>query len=144
MKARRITVVILGILLFSLLAGAPVLAQEVVVIANGSVGVDRLDRGTVSDIYRGNKTSWDDGEIIRVAMLKGGETHETFVRDIVGVTPAQLKNLWKKVIFTGTGRPPKVFKTEADLAKFVASTRGAIGYVDSATPHEDVKVIAVK
>lgn len=144
MKARMITVVIWGIMLFSLLTSAPVLAQEVVVIANSSVEVDRLGRGTVSDIYRGNKTSWDDGETIRVAMLKGGGTHETFVRDIVGGTPAQLKNLWKKAVFTGTGTPPKVFKTEADLTKYVASTRGAIGYVNSSTAHGEVKVISLR
>ena len=144
MKARTITVAILGFMLFSLPAGAPVLAEELVVIANNSVAADRLGRGTVSDIYLGNMMNWDDGGIIRVAMLKTGGTHETFVRDILGITPARLKNLWKKFLFTGTGTPPKVFKTEADLAKFVASTRGAIGYVSASTPHGEVKVVSIK
>jgi len=144
MKIRTIMMVLVGFVLFSLPAGVPVLAEELVIIANDSVVVDRLGRGTISDIYLGNKTRWDNGAAIRVVMLKRGGAHETFVRDIVGVTPAQLKKLWKKAIFTGTGTPPKVLQTEADLVAFVAGTRGAVGYVNASTPHGEVKVISIR
>ncbi|MDY6839867.1 MAG: hypothetical protein SWH78_18055 [Thermodesulfobacteriota bacterium] len=144
MKARTIIVAAWGIMLFSLMAGAPVLADEVVVIANQSVVADSVTQGTVSDIYTGSKTRWEDGETIRVAMLKEGRTHETFVQDLLGSTPDRLKNFWVKAVFTGIGTPPKVFKTEADLVKYVAGTRGAIGYVGSSIPHEGVKALAVR
>ncbi len=56
---------------------------------------------------------------------------------------SKLKKIWKKVVFTGAGTPPKILKTEADLIEFVAETAGAIGYIDAATPHEGVNVIAL-
>jgi hypothetical protein len=39
---------------------------------------------------------------------------------------------------------PAAFATEAELVAFVAATPGAVGYIDSATPHEGVKEVAVK
>lgn len=143
MKVRTGAFILFGILLVPLLAGATVWAGEVVV-ANKSVPAESLERATLADIYLGKKSRWDNGSAIRVAMLKGGSTHETFVREIVGTTPSQLKDFWKEVVFTGTGTPPKILGTEADLVEFVASTSGAIGYVDSSTAHGDVKTISIR
>ena len=119
-------------------------AAEIIVIANANISENALERSAVSDIYMGNRLKWDNGVTIRVAMLKQGDVHERFAEDIVGTTVAKLKNLWKKVIFTGTGTPPKIFKNESDLVEFVAGTEGAIGYIDSTTSHENVKEITLK
>ena len=143
MRVRKTMVGFLGILLLFLLAEPVACAGELIVIANNSVPVDSLDRTTISNIYMGNKTKWDNGETIRVVMLKKGPTHEMFAREIVGTTPAKLKNLWKKAIFGGTGRPPKIFKTDAEVIEYVASTGGAIGYVDAASSHGEAKVILI-
>ena len=145
MKIRTIIAGFLVVVLVSLLAtGTAVLAGEILVIANNSVPADNLSSTTVSDIYLGNISRWNNGDSIRVVMLKKGATHETFTREIVGETPERLKKYWKKAIFTGTGTPPKVVKTEADVVNFVAATRGAIGYIDSSISHGGVKVISVK
>jgi ABC-type phosphate transport system substrate-binding protein len=135
----------LGIVLILLLTNTPpARAAEILVIAHNSVPVERLEREAVAEIYLGTRTKWDNGAKIRVVMLKEGTTHEKFVQDIVKTTPAKLRDVWKKVVFTGTGTPPKILKNEADLVKFVAETRGAIGYIDAATPHEEVKVISLQ
>jgi len=119
-------------------------AADILIIAHPDVQSESLDRDAVSDIYRQRKTKWDSGETIRVVMLKTGATHDAFVEDFVRTTPAKLKKIWKKVVFTGAGTPPKILKTEADLIEFVAETAGAIGYIDAATPHEEVKLIALE
>jgi ABC-type phosphate transport system substrate-binding protein len=145
MKMRPIILCFLGILLIFLFTDTPpARAAEILVIAHSSVPVERLEREAVAEIYLGTRTKWDDGAKIRVVMLKEGTTHETFVRDIVKTTPAKLRDVWKKVVFTGTGTPPKIVKTEADLVTFVAETRGAIGYIGAATPHEEVNVISLQ
>ncbi len=122
----------------------PAWAADILIIAHPGVQSDSLDRATVSDMYRQRKTKWDSGETIRVVMLKTGATHDAFVEDFVRTTPAKLKKIWKKVIFTGAGTPPKILKTEEDLIEFVAETAGAIGYIDAATPHDGVKLIALE
>lgn len=145
MKMRTRILCFLGIVLVSLLTDTTIVrAGEILLIAHSSVSADSLDRATISDIYLGKKAKWDNGDKIRVVMLKKGSTHETFARDIVGTTPAKLKNFWKKVVFTGAGTPPKILKKEADLIEFVADTEGAIGYIDSSTPYENVKVISIE
>lgn len=145
MKMRPLILSFLGIVVMLVLTNTPpARAAEILVIAHKSVPVERLEREAIAEIYLGTKTKWEDGATIRVVMLKKGTTHETFVQDIVNTTPAKLRDLWKKVVFTGTGTPPKIVKTEADLVEFVAETKGAIGYIDAATPHEEVTVIALE
>jgi len=144
MRTTKTRLILWGTLLAWLLACPAVWAGEMVVVANSSVPVDSLHRATVADIYLGNKTRWDNGDAIHVVMLKGGATHERFAQDTVGTTPVKLKNYWKKVVFTGTGTPPKIVRSEGDMVKAVANTSGAIGYVDSSTAHGDVKVIGIR
>ncbi|MCP4404355.1 MAG: hypothetical protein GY801_44525 [bacterium] len=119
-------------------------AEEIVIIAHSDVAAESLERAAISETYLGTRTRWDSGEKIRVVMLKKVATHEQFVQDIVKTTPAKLRKLWKKVVFTGAGTPPKILKTETDLIEFVAETEGAISYIDSSTAHEGVKVISIQ
>ncbi len=118
-------------------------AVDLVIIANPTVPVSSLNRSALADIYNGYKGRWDNGQKIKVVMLKQGATHEVFAESVVQLSPAKLKNLWKKVIFSGAGSPPKVVHSEEQCVEFVAATNGAIGYISSATAHEGVKVIEV-
>jgi len=140
MKKTSIIIFLLGIVLF---VTSTTGAGEITVIANKSVPTDNLKQSEVSDIYLGSKTKWGNGDKIRVVMLKKGPVHEAFSQNIVGTTPAKLKNFWKKVVFTGTGTPPKIFRKESGLLEFVAKTKGAIGYIDASASHEGVKVISI-
>jgi ABC-type phosphate transport system substrate-binding protein len=59
------------------------------------------------------------------------------------MTPQQFTNHWRKIVFSGTGKEPRTFDSESELVAFVARTPGAIGYVDSSTPHARVKTLEV-
>lgn len=134
----------LSLVLVLLMSGAVLEAGEILIIANPGVPQDSLDRAVVSDVFKGDKTQWDNGSKINVVMLKEGSVHEAFVRDIVGTTPEKLRDLWKKAIFTGIGTAPRILKTEKDVVKAVAETEGAVGYVSRSVPHDGVKIMAVK
>ena len=145
MKTRTRLLCLLGIVSIYLSADMTLVrAGEILIIVHPGVPVESLDRDTITSIYSGTKVKWENGDKIGVAMLKKGTTHEAFVQDIVGTTPAKLKNIWKKIVFTGTGSPPKIFKQEEQLVEFVSETEGAIGYIDSSTSHEEVKVISIE
>ena len=132
------------LLLSCFVSAALAQTEDILLIVHNGVAVDELSQETVSEIYLGTRTKWEDGQTIRVAMLKKGKTHERFTEKIVKTTPSKLKNLWKKVVFTGAGTPPKIFKNEEDLVEFVAETEGAIGYIAKETPHEGVKILSLK
>ena len=97
----------------------------------------------MSDIYHGHKGRWDNGKKIKVVMLKDGKTHENFARSIVQLSPAKLKSLWKKVIFSGAGAPPKIFRSEEECVEYIANTTGVLGYISSAVNHDGVKIIKI-
>lgn len=116
----------------------------VIVIANEDVPVGSLSDSDLKNIYLGKKTFWNSDVKITLTVLKEGGVHESFLKDYVGKTPEQFKNYWNKILFTGAGTPPTPFSSEADLVDYVKKTRGAIGYIDSQTSHQGVRVIDIR
>ena len=140
MKAYRLILATALVLLVSL----PVLAGDVVVIANKNVAENALDKGAAERIFLGKKTTWENGDKIVPVTLDGGDAHADFLKSCVGKTPSQFSAYWKQQIFTGKGTPPRSFKNEADLVKYVSETPGAVGYVSSGASVENVKVIKIE
>jgi ABC-type phosphate transport system substrate-binding protein len=119
-------------------------AAKGIIIAHPSVRESTLDEHTVRDIFLGKITKWKNGKRIIVRVLRSGPVHDEFLKRKVGKNARQFSTYWKKAVFTGTGMPHKSFASEADMVKFVSSTPGAIGYIDSATLHPECKVISIR
>ncbi len=115
-----------------------------IMIANNGVPSDTVAPAQVQKIFLGKSAQWNDGARIILATLKGGDTANAFLKTFVKKSPKQFSNFWKKAVFSGTGEMPASFKTEAELVTFVAGNPGAVGFIDEATAHESVKVIAIK
>ena len=127
-----------------LLACFPVFAQDILVISNSSVTETSLNKGTIKKIFLGKKTQWSSGDkIIPVTLAKDHESHSVFIKNFVGKSPGQFNAFWTQAIFTGKGTPPRFFSSEGALASYVASTKGAIGYVSSGSKISDVNIIDV-
>jgi ABC-type phosphate transport system substrate-binding protein len=137
-------IILLCMALMSLCVSAHAASAELIVIANEDVAASELDSGTLQAIFLGKKTQWENGASIVPVNLKKGSTHQEFLKVIVRRTPAQYRSFWKRAIFTGTGMPPKSFATEEEVVNFVSASPGAIGYIDSSTAHEGVKVLSTK
>ena len=117
-------------------------SAEMLIIVNKAVPVSQISPSEISKIFLGQNQTWDDGTKISVGVLQDGAVHDDFLEQIVQKSSAQFDNYWKRMIFKGSCLPPSKFASEAELLKFVASTSGAIGYIDSATPHSNVKVVS--
>lgn len=118
-------------------------AADPIFITNPS-GPDSLSGNDIKAILLGNKTKWDAGGLIKLAVLSSGSTHDAVIEQYTARSSDQFDKYWKKQVFTGKGISPDSFKTEAELAAFVAKTPGAFGYISSDTPAEGTKSIAVK
>ena len=68
---------------------------------------------------------------------------QSFLKKYVGKSSSEFKNFWNKILFTGAGVPPTPFNSEADMVEYVKKTKGAIGYIDSSTPHSGVKTVKI-
>jgi ABC-type phosphate transport system substrate-binding protein len=118
-------------------------ADDVVIITNKSVPIDTLKKEDIKNIFIGKMTRWNDNEKINFVTLPKSKIHEGFLKKFVKKTPEQYSRHWKKQIFTGKGNKPRSFKTEESLIDYVASTKGAIGYVSPELINDKIKVLTV-
>jgi hypothetical protein len=119
----------------------PVSANEFQVIGHSSVPAD-VSAADLKEIFLGNKTSVGGGSVEPV--LSSGAAHEAFLKAHVGKTEQGLKTHFKSLVFTGKGSMPKSFASDAEVVKYVSTTKGAIGYVSAAADVASAKKIAVK
>lgn len=131
------------IFILILVLPVPALSDAITVITNNSISDTRITREELKEIYMARKTKWESGDRVVVAILKKGEAHDIFTKNIISVPPSKLIGIWKKVIFTGAGYPPKILKTEEDMIKFVSQTKGAVGYIKNSTPHTGVSRLSL-
>lgn len=131
-----------GCLVLLLFSGI-VLAEDILIIANNSVNETTISKTKIQQIFLGKDKKWNGGDKIRLAVLKNGPIHESFLSTYLNRTRDRYDSYWKVAVVSGTGYPPKSFGTEADLLKYVNETKGAIGYISSSTSNEGVKLITV-
>jgi ABC-type phosphate transport system substrate-binding protein len=118
-------------------------AQQIAVIAHKSVPADTLSATRLLDLYTCDVQSWSDDQPVVVFDLKPRTAvKETFYR-FIGKSPSRMKSVWMKKMLSGEGNPPASLKTEEELLQKVASTPGAIGYVDRTRVGDQVKVLLV-
>lgn len=135
---RIVSMLLLGVAL----AAAPASAADVQVIANTNVSGD-LSAADVKEIFLGAKDSVGGTAVVPV-LASAGPTHEAFLKTYVGKSDQALRNHFKSLVFTGKGSMPKSFASDAEVVKYVASTKGAIGYVSAGAECAGVKKLQVK
>ncbi len=113
-----------------------------IVIANESVPVDAVGANNLERVFLGKSTKME-GAKVGIAVLAEGATHSEFLTSFLKKNPKQFLSHWRRICFSGKGTMPTTFTTEEELVAHVAATPGAIGYVDSDTPHAGVKVLLV-
>ncbi len=118
-------------------------AGGVVVVANKSVSASSLSIEEVKNIFLAKKTQWRDGSKIVFVALKSGGVQDDFLKSYLQKTSSQYNRYFRTLVFTGKGKAPRTFSTEAEVISYVSSTAGAIGYVSSETNTRSAKVITV-
>jgi ABC-type phosphate transport system substrate-binding protein len=117
-------------------------AQDVVLVANKDVQISEIGAADLRALFLGAKTRFADGSHAVPVTLKGGPTHEVFLRNHLGETPADFQAQWRKAVFTGQGAMPRAFESESAVIEYVAATPGAIGYVSRISAQDQVKRLA--
>jgi len=111
---------------------------ELVVIVNKENPATKMYLTQVSQFYLGGSSMFAPVELADTSTLKS-----EFYKKVLDKEPSQVQAIWAKLTFTGKSKPPKEFKTAAEVRKYVAETPNAIGYIDKASVDDSVKVVAV-
>jgi len=118
-------------------------AQAIVIVNPGVKSAD-VSKGDLKDVFTGAASSLKDGSHVTPVLLKEGPAHEEFLTAYVGKNDTAFRAGWRSLVFSGQASMPKSLESEAAMVDYVAHTPGAIGYVAKSSPHEGVKVLAVK
>lgn len=119
-------------------------AADAIFIAHPDAPSTQLPREDVKNILLGNRTKWEAGQVIKLAVLTEGAAHESVMQGILGRTPDQFDKFWKKQVFTGKGVMPVQFKTDAEIVGYVAANPGAFGYVTAGATLQGVKEVTLQ
>ena len=100
-----------------------------------------IDEEQITKIFLGQTKTFSGGAEATPVDIKESPAREEFGNKVLKKSPSQLKALWARQIFTGGAKPPRELGGDDEVLKFVASTPGAIGYVDAGKANASVKVV---
>lgn len=128
-----------------LLAGVAVAdpPDELVVVAHPDVPIEALDLRELRRIYLGKTTRWSGGQTIRPVVLDQAEVFDLFVDEMLDRTAENFTTYWKRMVFTGKGRPPRSFATVDEVTFYVGNNPGAIGFLPADSARPGVKLVQI-
>jgi len=138
-------VLMLFALMWTIVFAVSVFAEaQTQIIVHPQNAVNSISREDLKQIFLGNKTRWKNKDKIVFAVLNDRELYPLFLKNYVGKSLSQYITFWKMQVFNGMGRMPPGFKNQADLIRFVVSSRGAIGFIRfDAVSDKPIKIIQV-
>jgi ABC-type phosphate transport system substrate-binding protein len=119
-------------------------AGSVKIIANPSVKADSISADELKSVFLEEKSSLGDGSHVEPVIEKGGPAHEAFLKQYLDKSDSALQTYYRSLVFTGKGSMPKAVGSDAEVAAFVAKTKGGIGYVSDGAAAEGTKTLQVK
>ncbi len=115
------------------------------VIVNASVQVHQLSHAQLRSIYMMRQVLWPDGSAIKVFVMPNrSDVHLQFSRQQLQLFPYQLDRVWQKLTYSGTGTPPTEVADSAKMRELVASTPGAIGYVETGNDISELQIVQIQ
>jgi len=119
-------------------------AADIVLVVNKGNPVGSISAQDAKLIFLGNKKSWDNGEKIILYSQYDYVVRDAFTSKMLNKTGQQFATYWKKALFTGTGRPPVEVKNDVEMKKFISADPRGIGYIDSSSVDDSVKIVTVR
>jgi len=122
---------------FSLNYTATCKATEIIV--NNSVPAYHYSLNEVRAMFVMRLTQWKNGETIKVFVLPDDHpVHKSFTKNNLNMFPHQLRSIWNRLVFSGTGTAPTQVSSLEEMQEAISNTPNAIGYLDN--PSENSKV----
>ncbi|MCC5882145.1 MAG: hypothetical protein JJU25_05850 [Halomonas sp.] len=116
--------------------------RRIVLIANHQVANTSLTQDTTRAIFAMRQRNWPDGQAVRVFVLPNRHpVHARFAKELLAVYPHQLQLAWDRMVFSGTGQAPSQVNSQSEMLERVATTPGALGYLEREYLDDRVQVI---
>jgi hypothetical protein len=114
------------------------------VIVHQECRTSKAPRRFVANLFLKEATRWEDGQAARPVDLKPDNAlRRRFSEAVLNRSVSAVKSYWQQRIFSGRGIPPPELESEQAVLEYVATHRGAVGYVSPAADTSKVKVLRV-
>lgn len=110
---------------------------ELVVVTNPQNPATRLMPTQIPQFFLGGSVLFTPLEQAENSAIRA-----EFYKKVLEKEPSQVRAIWSKIVFTGKGKPPKEFKSSAEVKKAISEDVNAIGYIEASAVDSTVKVIA--
>lgn len=139
----RLHALLLGLAVFATpLTHASAGSNGVVVVVNKARGISALNKSQLSALYKVKTTEFPDGSAAAAVNLPvDNPIRQEFDKAVLNMSPDEAKRFWIDMkIRSGVSAPPKMASAGA-VARHVAKTPNAIGYV-SESDASGLKIVA--
>lgn len=110
---------------------------ELVVVINPQNPATRMFPSQVAQFFLGGSVLFTPVEQAESAPIRA-----EFYKKVLEKEPAQVQAIWSKIVFTGKGKPPREYKSTAEIKKAIHENVNAIGYIEKSAVDDTVKVVA--
>jgi ABC-type phosphate transport system substrate-binding protein len=115
---------------------------DVVAVVSAKSPITALSKSQVADLFIGKVSRFPNGlQAFPVDQAEGSSLRDEFYGKVVGITAAQLKAYWSKIIFTGRGQPPPTVSNTIEMKKRIRDNPAAIGYIEKDMVDDSVRVV---
>ncbi|NCC27763.1 MAG: hypothetical protein EOM22_06330 [Gammaproteobacteria bacterium] len=114
-------------------------------IAHKDTDVETLTRNEARLFFTMRLKNWPDGTLVKVFVLPDdNDLHRRFSNEILELYPYQLRRVWDRQIFSGTGQAPVTVPNEREMLDHIATTPGAIGYANGPVQSSGIRMLEVR
>jgi hypothetical protein len=118
------------------------LAEDIVVVVNSKVGVSRLSRNEVVDIFMGRSRQFPSGvTALPLDLAYGVAQREQFYKQLTGKNIAEINAYWARLTFSGRASPPAQVRSQEEAMLMVIDNRSAIAYAERSRVSSQVKIV---
>lgn len=121
----------------SLMAAASPAVAELVIVVNPQNPATRMFPSQAAQFFLGGSVLFTPVEQAESSAIRA-----EFYKKVLEKEPAQVQAIWSKLTFTGKAKPPREYKSSAEVKKAIAESQNAIGYIEKSAVDDTVKVIA--
>lgn len=133
------------IILMSLLAGlsySSIGFAQIAVVVSAKSPASGLNKEQTAALFLGKSTQLPGaGSPVLVDQGESSDVRKNFYGKVADKTPAQVKAIWARLVFSGKSAPPKEVASSADVKKLVAGNPDAVGYIEKSAVDSSVKVL---
>ena len=120
------------------------LAAATEIVVNKSVPNSNYSESDIRAIFTMHKRFWPNNRQIKVYILPDNNPlHKDFVKHNLGMFPHQIRRIWDRLTYSGTGNVPIELDSEPEMVNKIANTPDSIGYLSSKPENENIRSFEV-